>query len=382
MNKHNFYDKITLFTHKGLFYEKIFTAGCSSRYDAATVPVSTPSPTLFTTEVPLEYQKDSIIGKEQVSVNYSLKNVSIDGGALTLNLPDFLTESDSLPLNCVFYAGGVISDSGYISCSLEVYKFYQQEDASASLSSLYENDETSVLTQYGSDIEYYVLQPPAYFGDGTGYASAAIKSDSEIYSGVYNAGGAYYKIVFSSYGEKSTHDIALSMLTGVTLSQSEAEKLSSAYQVNLSGGVYTSRSAPIVSVPCPANWQPSESLRFAMPGSLICMATDDGLGTLTVRFYSKADIAAMSSVFIYEERMQQDLISRNLITESDIPNIQTLQREGQRAFTIYPSDIIIIQFKIEDDIGYYCVEMMYSGDDPQIYSQMVEMGEGVIVGSD
>jgi len=119
-----------------------------------------------------------------------------------------------------------------------------------------------------------------------------------------------------------------------------------------------------------------------MPESILSMSTADGLGTITVRCYSNEMINQMSSVFIYDERMQQDLISRALLKESDIPRIQTIENEDERSFTVYPSNIIIIHFNLEDDYGYYCVEMMYTGDNPRVYSQMLEIGQGVEVGGD
>ncbi|MBN2879985.1 MAG: hypothetical protein JXN65_10215 [Clostridia bacterium] len=201
--------------------------------------------------------------------------------------------------------------------------------------------------------------------------------DNEIFSGVYNVGDSYYQIVFRAFGEKSSHDIALHMLYSVQLNRAASNELSGSFSLDLSGGVYTNQSYPVVSMPCPDGWQPAESLRFTMPESILSMSTSDGLGTITVRCYSKEMIEAMSSIFIYDERMQLDLISRGLIKERDIPSIQTIENEDERPFTVYPSDIIIIHFDLEDDYGYYCVEMMYTGDDPRVYSQMLTIGQGI-----
>ena len=91
---------------------------------------------------------------EQVSIDVSYVNTQIDGGAISIDLPGFLTAGNTTYASSVFRAGGTIFDEDYISYDLNIYKFYQQEDAGASISSLYANAENSAVLKYGSDIDY------------------------------------------------------------------------------------------------------------------------------------------------------------------------------------------------------------------------------------
>ncbi|MBN2879984.1 MAG: hypothetical protein JXN65_10210 [Clostridia bacterium] len=115
----------------------VFTSCEHRHFQGAEAVEPTPSPTHFTTEVPENFLASTPAPEDQVSIDVSYVNTQIDSGTLSIDLPYFLAQQSNTNTNSVFCASGVIEDSGYISYSLNVYKFYRSEDPAATLSGLY-----------------------------------------------------------------------------------------------------------------------------------------------------------------------------------------------------------------------------------------------------
>ena len=355
----------------------LIVASCRSLYTAPEPATINVSPNIFATEsIPSAEPTATPAPIEQESSDIPYVSTSIDDGIITIDLPQIFTINGDKPYSHIFSASGYASENqdGNL-YSFNVYRFYQAEDINMSISKLLEFDKSIETYQYSSQIEYKNIMSNMTFGDGVGHISKIVIGDDEKYTATLNVGEIYYKLILYSVGEKAADEIALRILTSIKLDAEKAKQKSDGFIINMQNNRYYSSRLHGANVLCPENWYPAESMCFSLTDTILSIITLDNYGTATVRYFPKSEYSEISSYNDFNNYMIEDLIKRGFLDSDDIGRIQTINEDSKREFIMYPSDIIIIHFNIEYTDAYYCVELMYSGDDAGIVAQMLDIGK-------
>lgn len=312
--------------------------------------------------------------KDRQSIDIPFKQVQIDDGVITLDLPAAFEE---IPNNI----GHIYTAEGYASLTgdgnqftFHVLRFYQQEDIMTSIEMLLEFGESIETYQYSSKITYKNLMQNLYFGDAIGHLSKIEIGTDEKYTATLYAGDTYYKIILYSQGDFAADELALRIMTSINVNGKKAIKKAQQFNLLLDENIYSSHKLDEASVLCPEKWSPAESMYFSLENSILSMMNETMEATATVRYYPKSELPDIQSYDEFSEYMTNDLINRGFISADDIENISTFETE-KRSYVLYPSDIIFIHYNIEYDEAFYCIELIYTGIDTEVVAQLIDIGQ-------
>jgi hypothetical protein len=308
-------------------------------------------------------------------VDVELREVSTDNGLISIKIPiglDVHEEFDGTIYTAYGYLKDAEGDEQY--CRIYITQLYQVEEPQLDYEMMDKLVEFTLILFHGQNMKIERIKDITLSDSSKGYCSyVKYPSGMSTYSRyLFNiqSEGIYYNINIISPNGLINNELALDIFNSVSINTDIEKDMVKGFKLNIKNNIYNSWRAKGVSMEIPPNWNPTESTVFNFSNSILGMTSEGNIGSISVRKFNK-ESSDISNALDFYMVMVTESINAGFIDMEAMADIEMYTGKNGRAFCAYPTPFTLVQWLIEYENDFYCIDFKYYGNSQEEFSTVM-----------
>ncbi len=361
----------------------LFLSGCLQKQDAAKSENAATLNVEPTTSV--SEPTASTVNISNIQFSGDMKQISIQDGVLTMDIPDGIRDPFGLPGSLYVALGPLENSNGEEGdFQLTVTNVFQAEEPVMDYAMFDTLEESLQLMYLTPDYSFTRIKDVTLNNTAKGfithYKFTRAETNYDLYAFFIGSNGVYYSIQFLGPQDFVDSTAIVSCFDTLQIDTEKEADWVNNFKVKSDNKYYYSSCLDGAKVKIDPSYSYTENSRLIVPNAILGVTLNSNAGLLTVRDYPK-NIYHFSSYENFIQNMVTDVINRGLFVSEnpDADILQDLTDDGHLIF-YYPSEhkIIILHFFYEYEDAYYVCELLYYGDDKEELSLLQKCAESFV----